>query len=222
MNNYESFHWTKDHDEALLRMWNEDKKSFADIAAFFHISRNAVAGRINRLGVQAVRKRSEGTTRHIVRTSTVPPKPQANSWSNEHIMLVREIYFASTMTYDQIAERVGRTPAGVANLIKRRGWSKEREALQHSSHQRRPYNRQVAVQPPVSLGEPFYAPATTNIWVEGTHGISFEQLEHGDCRWPLGDDVKDMLYCGAGCLPNVSYCSGHVALAYRKWNKKAA
>ncbi|MGO9238300.1 MAG: GcrA family cell cycle regulator [Methylocella sp.] len=47
--------------------------------------------------------------------------------------------------------------------------------------------------------------------------LTFEELSHGDCRWPMAEfDRGEFLFCGEpmtrdGC----AYCGEHMALAYK-------
>ncbi|MFN3891967.1 MAG: GcrA family cell cycle regulator [Beijerinckiaceae bacterium] len=47
-------------------------------------------------------------------------------------------------------------------------------------------------------------------------GVPLLDLEHGMCKWPIGDprDIDSFRYCGADATAGQSYCRGHSALAY--------
>lgn len=47
-------------------------------------------------------------------------------------------------------------------------------------------------------------------------GLRFENLTHGQCRYPLGELYDPpQFWCGAGIEPGMPYCSPHCARAYR-------
>lgn len=47
-------------------------------------------------------------------------------------------------------------------------------------------------------------------------GVTLEELDFRSCRWPLGDPrLENFRYCGDRRELGVSYCAGHMRLAYR-------
>lgn len=65
------FDWTDERIAELTRMWVEEEMSYADIAAVFGITRNAVTGKVDRLGLTGracdVDNRSKGAERREAR-----------------------------------------------------------------------------------------------------------------------------------------------------------
>jgi hypothetical protein len=45
--------------------------------------------------------------------------------------------------------------------------------------------------------------------------VSFENLRHAMCRWPLGDphDYETFRFCGTECSSGATYCTAHAKIA---------
>lgn len=41
--------------------------------------------------------------------------------------------------------------------------------------------------------------------------INIMELKENSCRWPIGDDAKDMRYCGHSSFAHFSYCEAHAS-----------
>lgn len=53
--------------------------------------------------------------------------------------------------------------------------------------------------------------------------VTFAELESQHCRWPLGDPKhSDFRFCGCTRVSKAPYCEGHVRLAGRVYEKRAA
>ena len=52
--------------------------------------------------------------------------------------------------------------------------------------------------------------------VESADRCSLLDLAHGKCRWPINDPAdEDFVFCGNDAVAGMSYCAGHVRIAYR-------
>ena len=52
--------------------------------------------------------------------------------------------------------------------------------------------------------------------VESMDRCSLLELAHGKCRWPINDPAdEDFSFCGNDVAAGMSYCAGHVRMAYR-------
>lgn len=75
------------------------------------------------------------------------------------------------------------------------------------------------VKPPKFKPEPPKPPRSAWEAIDGMIPKQLVDLEHGDCRWPIGAD-HPYLFCGQPSPEGKSYCLAHAAMALNK-NKQS-
>jgi len=60
-----------------------------------------------------------------------------------------------------------------------------------------------------------YVPPPEEIVIPIAERKTLQQLENGDCRWPIGDpQAPDFHFCGKTKIQGLSYCEAHARRAY--------
>ncbi|MFZ1107646.1 MAG: GcrA family cell cycle regulator [Rhodomicrobium sp.] len=117
---------------------------------------------------------------------------------------VAEILAAiTTLRTSDIARTLGVSPKALRSLLRRHGISLR--ALRESAHREDTADSGLVVR-------------RSSIGVSATYGAAaLEALPDGACHWPHGDPAEpDFFFCGAPVAGNRSYCSAHLAQAFRR------
>jgi GcrA cell cycle regulator len=117
---------------------------------------------------------------------------------------VAEILAAiTTLRTSDIARTLGVTPKALRSLLRRHGVSLR--ALREGAHREEASESGLVVR-------------RSAAGVSATYGAAaLETLPDGACRWPHGDPAEsDFSFCGAPVAGNRSYCSSHLAQAFRR------
>jgi GcrA cell cycle regulator len=142
-------------------------------------------------------------------------------WTAERVEQLRS-YVNAGLTCSQIALEIGVTRNAVIGKIHRLGLSHgspaAAPALRRLPHVRSPRMTQRRIlralfDEPRRLAE---APVIEVAAVESAERCSLLELAHGKCRWPINHPgEQDFAFCGNDAAAGMSYCSGHVRIAYR-------
>ena len=192
-----TFAWT---DAALARLKKlvEGKLSAADIAArlskeFAPISRNAVIGKIHRLG-----KARFPQLKAPVRTGAI----RAPKAAGKAAKVVRPSTKAQDAHHEGRSARYAiKTATRLASANDPKGFDPDLKALADLSPAKRPVETMaLAVQRAVANAEAYDA---------ASRHLALTELERGDCRFPVtGDPGGAHRFCGAPALPGASTGSG--------------
>jgi GcrA cell cycle regulator len=144
------------------------------------------------------------------------------TWTTERVEQLRH-YVVTGLTCSQIAAEIGVTRNAVIGKINRLGLSPARPpggsprgcAPQKQNAPRRRLLRLIGAEAPsiaVDAGAEL-------IPIESAQPCSLLDLEHGKCRWPVGEPpggaAADFTFCGNATTEGFSYCAGHARMAYR-------
>jgi GcrA cell cycle regulator len=147
------------------------------------------------------------------------------TWTPERVEQLRS-FVVTGLSCSQIAAQIGVTRNAVIGKIHRLGLSPARPAggSARSSPPRARHPR-VASQSRLlrlmwSDGAPAAAAEAVPAPVESVQPCSLLDLEHGKCRWPVGEPAAggaaaDFIFCGNAAVEGFSYCAGHARMAYR-------
>jgi hypothetical protein len=200
--------WTAERIETMSRLWIEGQ-SAAYIAEVLGLTRNAIIGKTNRMGLHRiapkVRRRFSEEGRNV--------------WTAEKTEELRTLWL-TPMTREQIAEQLGDgfTAGSVgakgkrlklanrrfkANAPARKAANRTRRAAADDAQQR-------AQIKSTFRAEHLFAP------LEGVTPKPFHERRLDECRWPITDRADDdgvsRLSCCAPRVANSSYCRTHRAL----------
>jgi GcrA cell cycle regulator len=141
-------------------------------------------------------------------------------WTTERVQQLRA-YVNAGLTCGEIALEIGVTRNAVIGKIHRLGLSpgttgappgpRQSQRIRPRMTQRRIVHAIFAGSPGISeIAE--LAPGP----VESAERCSLLELAHGKCRWPLNDPAdEDFSFCGNDVAAGMSFCAGHVRMAYR-------
>jgi GcrA cell cycle regulator len=147
-------------------------------------------------------------------------------WTPERVEQLRTCVNAG-LSCSQIALEIGVTRNAVIGKINRLGLSpgsrvaapglpRPRSLRTERMSQRR-ILRAIFAEPVVEMTMIEMAP------VESADRCSLLELEHGKCRWPINDPGEvDFAFCGNDAVAGMSYCAGHVRVAYRFPTRRSA
>jgi GcrA cell cycle regulator len=141
-------------------------------------------------------------------------------WTSERVDQLRTCVNAG-LTCSQIADEIGVSRNAVIGKIHRLGLSQGNSA--EASALRRPPRVRPRMTPRQIVHAIFTEPRRVAEMevvevgcVESADRCSLLELAHGKCRWPINDPTdEDFAFCGNDAVAGMSYCAGHVRLAYR-------
>lgn len=206
--------WTEQRDQVLAGLW-EQGLSAAKIAEKFGggVTRNAVIGRLNRLGLQR----------------------GGNQWSEAETEQFKALH-AEGKTDVQIGEAMGKDPRTIAakrlrlslpvNRVVRSKKAKPQKPRTQRRRKTLEGNRpnvikgvqgaqkgSVRVEQPETVLQRLKDAETAN---PDARRVPIDQLEAGQCRWAVNDAKpgEQHLFCGAKARAGSSYCKAHHAVSY--------
>jgi GcrA cell cycle regulator len=149
----------------------------------------------------------------------------ARTWTTERIEQLRH-HVGAGMTCAEIARAIGVSRNAVIGKLNRLGISRGR-APATARPERTGDRRRITIVTQRQILRAVYAetpaPAETCAAVISPHRCSLLELTHGQCRWPLNEPgTEDFAFCANGAVDGLSYCAGHVRMAYRVPTRRQA
>jgi GcrA cell cycle regulator len=141
-------------------------------------------------------------------------------WTPERVEQLRTCV-AAGLTCSQIALEIGVTRNAVIGKIHRLGLSPgspaAAPALRQPQRMRAPMTQRRMVH--AICAPPTHVPELAALDVgpvASADCCSLLELAHGKCRWPINDPADEgFAFCGNDAVAGMSYCAGHVRMAYR-------
>lgn len=180
--------WTDERVEALKTMWGEGKSASHIAKELGGVTRNAVIGKVHRLGLS---NRGPNGERHEEVEAAAPVEP-------------------APAPQPEIAAE----PAPVEAHPQR---AKESAPVQPIRPKPAvPIAGQPL--PPQPPGAEISSEALANLAevAKKARRLTLMQLTERTCKWPIGDPATDdFWFCGLPCTPGKPYCETHVAVAFQ-------
>jgi GcrA cell cycle regulator len=181
--------WTEDRVDLLKSMWNEGKSASQIAKELGGVTRNAVIGKVHRLGLS---NRSGGPERPDEAVAAVEPPgpPPAPVQAEDPIEPARPV------------EAVAPAP---------RPAPKEPPVINRTRTPGQP-------QPPQPAGADISPEALANLAevAKKAKRLGLMQLTERTCKWPVGDPAtEDFWFCGLPAAPGKPYCEAHVSVAFQ-------
>lgn len=179
--------WTDERVEQLRKLWSDGLSASQIATEIGGVSRNAVIGKVHRLGLSGRAKAPAAASPRPIRKPAVatPPlrtpavaqaeiEPQPQTFGN-----------AALATSRVVAEPVERVvPKAIPQAL------------------------------PQALSQP--APARENVVVPLSERVTIMDLREYMCRWPVGDPTSpNFRFCGARSVTGMPYCAHHASIAYQ-------
>lgn len=189
--------WTDERVETLKVMWSEGKSASQIAKELGGVTRNAVIGKVHRLGLS---NRAPGSERPEEDTSMMDSQVENPTIEVEEVEPAPKPAAASPAPASPAPQAAPARPAVSAQIPVIRP---------------RPAGQPLPPQPSASE---ISAEALANLAevAKKARRLTLMQLTERTCKWPVGDPATDdFWFCG---LPNVAgkpYCETHVAVAFQ-------
>ncbi len=183
--------WTDERVEMLKLMWTEGKSASQIAKELGGVTRNAVIGKVHRLGLSNRGPNGEA-----------PAEPVAE--------LIEEVETAPASEPELEPEAA---PAGIAEA--QRPAARETVVVPNRGKPVLVAGQPLPPQPGVSE---ISAEALANLAevAKKARRLSLMQLTERTCKWPIGDPATDdFWFCGLPCVAGKPYCETHVAVAFQ-------
>jgi GcrA cell cycle regulator len=189
--------WTDDRVELLKKMWGEGQSASQIAKELGGVTRNAVIGKVHRLGLSnraaGSSPKTEAKTKPAAKTET---KPRARAATK-----------ATKPTKEAAPEAEPETkPAVVASTPARK--------------QIIPAGQPLPPQPSANEISP-EALAKVNEIEKKAKRLSLMELTERTCKWPVGDPATDdFWFCGLPVQSGKPYCEAHVGVAFQPMSSR--
>lgn len=192
--------WTDERVETLKRMWSEGQSASAIAKELGGVTRNAVIGKVHRLGLSnrndeaeakpapapAAEKKSEKKPA----PAKPEPAPQPEAAKPE----------PAAPAKDEEAPQPAFTPAPRRPIV--------------------PAGQPLPPQPSANEISP-EALASVREVEKKARKLSLMELTERTCKWPIGDPATDKFwFCGLPSQPGKPYCEAHVGVAFQPMSSR--
>jgi GcrA cell cycle regulator len=149
------------------------------------------------------------------------------NWTEAEQLRLLEL-IAEKLSASQIGEKMGKTRNAIIGRCHRTGL---RLLSENKIRVRQPYRRYDKQKRPKRYLVPDCSPIQALFYTEATNlppdfsedMVSFQDVQEGQCRWPIGDPTSVAFrFCGSESMAHQSYCPRHCRLAYRKFTPQRA
>ena len=184
--------WTEERVETLKTMWGEGKSASQIAKELGGVTRNAVIGKVHRLGLSNRATPAKATTKEAAKPK-VAPKAKSKPAESE---VEKEVKAETPAPKPAVAKEVPRTKAIIP-------------AGQPLPPQ--PSNSEISAEALASLVE----------IEKKARKLTLMQLTERTCKWPIGDPAtEEFWFCGHPCQPGKPYCETHVAVAFQPMSSR--
>ena len=201
--------WTDDRVETLKRMWSEGQSASAIAKELGGVTRNAVIGKVHRLGLSNRTEEPEAA-------APAPAAPAPEPVAREKPAAPRAVPQPAVAPV-----RPEPTPEPVAA-----------QPAPEPEPSTQPAFVPVPRRPIVPAGQPLPPqPSANEISPEALASVrevekrarklSLMELTERTCKWPIGDPATDKFwFCGLPSLPGKPYCEAHVGVAFQPMSSR--
>ena len=192
--------WTDDRVETLKRMWSEGQSASAIAKELGGVTRNAVIGKVHRLGLS---NRAEEAEPIADTPAAVPSDPRA----------------------ERLAPRVAAAAEPEAAPAPQPDTAEEEPATQaaFTPSLRRtivPAGQPLPPQPSANEISP-EALASVREVEKRARKLTLMELTERTCKWPIGDPATEKFwFCGLPSQPGKPYCEAHVGVAFQPMSSR--
>ncbi|MBO9457065.1 GcrA cell cycle regulator [Paracoccus sp. R12_1] len=196
--------WTDERVDTLKRMWGEGQSASAIAKELGGVTRNAVIGKVHRLGLSNRSDEAEAAPA----AATPAPEPEKK--------VERKPAPAATATRAEpladpgpaIAEAEPEEPATQAAFTP----SPRRQIV--------PAGQPLPPQPSANEISP-EALASVREVEKKARKLTLMELTERTCKWPIGDPATDKFwFCGLPSQPGKPYCEAHVGVAFQPMSSR--
>ncbi|WP_207100709.1 GcrA family cell cycle regulator [Paracoccus shandongensis] len=201
--------WTDERVETLKRMWAEGQSASAIAKELGGVTRNAVIGKVHRLGLSNRNDEPEPAP-------APAPEPAIGSGAEKKIDRKPALASAPDIRPEPQPEAAAAAPAQPA----------EEEPVTQ------PVFTPVPRRPIVPAGQPLPPqPSANEISPETLASVrevekrarklTLMELTERTCKWPIGDPATEKFwFCGLPSQPGKPYCEAHVSVAFQPMSSR--
>ena len=195
--------WTDDRVETLKRMWGEGQSASQIAKELGGVTRNAVIGKVHRLGLS---NRVEGEEAAAAAPVAPAPEPAPAAAAG-----------AAAPATDRPARAVKAEPPAAATEPEA-ATAEPEPAPQPVFTPRRPIvpaGQPLPPQPSANEISP-EALASVREVEKRARKLTLMELTERTCKWPIGDPATDKFwFCGLPAQAGKPYCEAHVGVAFQ-------
>ncbi|MFV0299464.1 MAG: GcrA family cell cycle regulator [Paracoccus sp. (in: a-proteobacteria)] len=202
--------WTDERVETLKRMWTEGQSASAIAKELGGVTRNAVIGKVHRLGLSNRNDEIEATpAKPAPAAAPAEPAPAADPARK------------ATRKSEPRPEKADAPQAGAAA-------SADQDSEPSTQPAFNPANRRMIVpagqplppQPSANEISP-EALASVREVEKKARKLSLMELTERTCKWPIGDPATEKFwFCGLPSQPGKPYCEAHVGVAFQPMSSR--
>ncbi|MFN3526129.1 MAG: GcrA family cell cycle regulator [Paracoccus sp. (in: a-proteobacteria)] len=201
--------WTDDRVETLKRMWSEGQSASAIAKELGGVTRNAVIGKVHRLGLSNRTEEAEAPAPEPVaekkpEKKPAPPRPEPVAQAEPAPAAPAAPAAAAAPAAPKAAEPAA-TPA-VFTPVPRRPIV--------------PAGQPLPPQPSANEISP-EALASVREVEKRAKKLTLMELTERTCKWPIGDPATDKFwFCGLPSVAGKPYCEAHVGVAFQPMSSR--
>lgn len=198
--------WTDERVETLKRMWAEGQSASQIAKELGGVTRNAVIGKVHRLGLSnRVGGKEEGEEEAVAAPAAAAPKAESPKAEAPAAAPRAEPAAARPAP---AAERPAAAPAAAAAPASNVTALPLRKAIV-------PAGQPLPPQPSANEISPETLASAREV-EKRSRRLTLMELTERTCKWPIGDPATDdFWFCGLPSLQGKPYCEAHVSVAFQ-------
>jgi GcrA cell cycle regulator len=198
--------WTDDRVEKLKAMWGEGQSASQIAKALGGVTRNAVIGKVHRLGLS--NRVTAGKAAAAAAAATAAAATTAVPIPAPEIKAARPAVKAAPAPAPK-PEPKAAEPAPVPSV--------PHKPIVASATAR----REPPPPTPAMVEDQQRTAKALAMMEKKARRINLLQLTERTCKWPIGDPAtEDFFFCGLTCTPGKPYCEEHVAVAFQPMSSR--
>ena len=195
--------WTPDRVEILKKMWSEGQSASQIANDLGGVTRNAVIGKIHRLGLS-----NRGSTIQKDKPSAAAKDTtQSKKRKKNHVTHKTGLINQQSSSFEENAQKTGVKPSKKDTL--------------------KPLSQTISKPIIFTANQPLPPqPSTSEISEETLQNVksiekkskklSLMELTERTCKWPIGDPATEKFwFCGHAAEPGKPYCETHIEIAFQ-------
>ena len=192
--------WTDERVETLKRMWSEGQSASAIAKELGGVTRNAVIGKVHRLGLSNRTEEAEAAPAAAPepeKKAERKPAPAAPKPAPQPEPVAAK---SAPAPEEEPATQAAYTPQPRRSIV--------------------PAGQPLPPQPSANEISP-EALASVREVEKKSRRLSLMELTERTCKWPIGDPATDKFwFCGLPSQPGKPYCEAHVGVAFQPMSSR--
>ena len=194
--------WTDDRVATLRKMWADGNSASQIATALGGVTRNAVIGKVHRLGLSGRDRTGTGAKAQAAKASRATPRKPAAP---------------------RRAPTQRSAPKPASRPAARKAAPQSKPPVEPVSRARTaPSAPRIPDAVRDMAGRPFEAPKEAVKMADGSYATVLTITDHM-CKWPIGDpSTEEFRFCGRRTEPEEPYCTAHSRVAYQPSRRRAS